>query len=80
MQPPHHSSDLKVAFPAKHVLLLTLNRPSSLNAMTPQMTDDLKTVLNWFEEQPELWYGRRSKNPFVFLFIFIFAQCIIHST
>jgi hypothetical protein len=24
--------------------------------MTPQMTNDLRTVLNWFEEEPELWY------------------------
>ena len=23
--------------------------------MTPQMANDLKTVLNWFEEEPELW-------------------------
>lgn len=23
--------------------------------MTPQLTNDLKTVLNWFEEEPELW-------------------------
>jgi hypothetical protein len=56
LQPPPHSSELKVAFPEKHVLLLTLNRPRSLNAMSPQLTNDLKTVLNWFEEEPELWY------------------------
>ena len=56
LQPPLHSSELKVAFPAKHVLLLSLNRPKSLNAMTYQMENDLKTVLNWFEEEPELWY------------------------
>ena len=56
MQPPPHSSELKVAFPEKHVLLLTFNRPRSLNAMTPQLTNDLKTVLNWFEEEPGLWY------------------------
>ncbi|KAF8799906.1 enoyl-CoA hydratase [Phlegmacium glaucopus] len=55
LQPPHHSSELKVAFPVEHVLLLTFNRPKSLNAMTPQMTNDLKMVLNWFEEEPELW-------------------------
>lgn len=53
--PPPHSNELKVTFPEDHVLLLTLNRPKSLNAMTPQMTEDLKRVLDWFEEEPELW-------------------------
>lgn len=70
LQPPHHSSDLKVAFPAKHVLLLTFNRPKSLNAMTPQMTNDLGTVLNWFEEEPELWYVRRFIKIFTCAFLF----------
>ena len=71
-QPPDHSSELKVAFPAKHVLLLTFNRPKSLNAMTPQMTNDLKTVLNWFEEEPELWYV---VNPVSCVRLF-FDKCI----
>ena len=67
LQPPHHSSELKVAFPAKHVLLLTLNRPRYLNATTPQMTNDLETVLNWFEEEPGLWYV---VNPISSAFVF----------
>ncbi|KAG6891628.1 hypothetical protein C0992_001313 [Termitomyces sp. T32_za158] len=57
LQPPVHSSELKVDFPADHVLLLTLNRPRSLNAMTPTMGEDLRRVLDWFENEPQLWWG-----------------------
>lgn len=52
---PPHSTELKVSIPDEHVLLIMLNRPKSLNAMTPTMTEDLKRVLNWFEQEPELW-------------------------
>ncbi|KAL9716699.1 hypothetical protein Ac2012v2_001152 [Leucoagaricus gongylophorus] len=52
---PPHSTELKVSIPDEHVLLITLNRPKSLNAMTPTMTEDLKRVLDWFEQEPELW-------------------------
>lgn len=36
-------------------MLLTLNRPKSLNAMSPQLGRDLHDVLNWFDEEPSLW-------------------------
>jgi len=52
--PPHYV-DLKVSIPDEHVLLIILNRPKSLNAMTPTMAEDLKRVLDWFEQEPELW-------------------------
>ncbi|KAF5352527.1 hypothetical protein D9756_006213 [Leucocoprinus leucothites] len=55
LAPPTHSDELKVSIPDEHVLLITLNRPKSLNAMTPTMTKDLKRVLDWFEEEPHLW-------------------------
>ncbi|KAF8902192.1 enoyl-CoA hydratase [Gymnopilus junonius] len=55
LQPPQHSEEIKVEFPSRHVLLLKFNRPSALNAMTPQMSDDLKRLLDWFEDEPELW-------------------------
>lgn len=55
MSPPKHSDEIKVSFPAEHVLLLTLNRPRNLNAMTPQMSQDLKNLLDWFEEEADLW-------------------------
>ncbi|KAJ7472290.1 enoyl-CoA hydratase/carnithine racemase [Mycena galericulata] len=53
--PPSVSNEIIVNFPKEHILLLTLNRPKSLNALTPQMEDDLRRVLNWFEEEPSLW-------------------------
>ncbi|KAK7051447.1 hypothetical protein VNI00_004421 [Paramarasmius palmivorus] len=53
--PPPHSDQILVSFPAEHVLLLTLNRPKSLNAMSPQMARDLQVVLDWFAEEPSLW-------------------------
>ncbi|KAJ7170895.1 enoyl-CoA hydratase/carnithine racemase [Mycena crocata] len=55
LSPPAVSEQLLVSFPKEHVLLLTLNRPKSLNALTPQMSDDLRSVLNWFEDEPNLW-------------------------
>ncbi|KAJ4464370.1 ClpP/crotonase-like domain-containing protein [Lentinula aciculospora] len=53
--PPPHSDQLVVSFPAEHVLMLTLNRPKSRNAMTPQMQKDLEWVLDWFNEESGLW-------------------------
>ncbi|KAL1743814.1 ClpP/crotonase-like domain-containing protein [Schizophyllum fasciatum] len=52
---PDHSSQLRISFPADHVLLLTFNRPKSLNAMTPEMTEGIERILDWFEEQEDLW-------------------------
>ncbi|KII93093.1 hypothetical protein PLICRDRAFT_100931 [Plicaturopsis crispa FD-325 SS-3] len=55
IQPPAHSDQLKVEFPADHVLLLTFNRPQQLNAMSPQLAGDLRAVLQWFDEEPSMW-------------------------
>ena len=67
LQPPQHSNEVKVAFPAKHVLLLTLNRPKQLNAMTPRMSEDLKNLLDWFENEPSLWCALwRSNLRYIF--------------
>ena len=60
---PNHSSQLLVSLPADHVLLLTLNRPRSLNAMTPEMTEDLNRILDWFEEEEELWSVYERTRP-----------------
>lgn len=54
--PPSHSEELKVSFPQEHVMLMTLNRPRHLNAMTPQLTASIATILNWFDEEPSLWW------------------------
>ncbi|PPQ77554.1 hypothetical protein CVT25_011414 [Psilocybe cyanescens] len=55
LQPPHHSNEVKVSILENRVLLITFNRPKALNAMTPQMSEDLKHLLDWFEEESELW-------------------------
>ncbi|KAH0825966.1 ClpP/crotonase-like domain-containing protein [Lanmaoa asiatica] len=55
-QAPSHSDELKVSFPQEHVLLLTLNRPRYLNAVSPRLHNDLTSVLRWFDEEPSLWY------------------------
>ncbi|KAL6304903.1 enoyl-CoA hydratase/carnithine racemase [Sparassis latifolia] len=54
-QVPAHSNEVRVAIPQAHVLLLTFNRPKALNAMTPTMTEDIKNILDWFENEPSLW-------------------------
>ncbi|OBZ79177.1 putative enoyl-CoA hydratase, mitochondrial [Grifola frondosa] len=53
--PPAHTDQIKVSFPQEHVMLLTFNRPKSLNAMTPIMAQDIKSVLDWFDDEPSLW-------------------------
>ncbi|KZT30978.1 ClpP crotonase [Neolentinus lepideus HHB14362 ss-1] len=52
---PRVSDQLSVSFPVEHVLQLTFNRPAALNAMTPTMEEDIKNVMNWFDEEPSLW-------------------------
>ncbi|KAI0639915.1 enoyl-CoA hydratase/carnithine racemase [Trametes polyzona] len=54
-QSPSHSDEIKVSFPREHILLLTFNRPKSLNAVTPTMTEDVKRVMDWFDNEPSLW-------------------------
>ncbi|KAH9043671.1 enoyl-CoA hydratase/carnithine racemase [Lactarius pseudohatsudake] len=64
LSPPSHSDEVKVSFPKEHVILLTMNRPKSLNAMCQTMESDLENLLSWFEGEPSLWvaiitgYGR----------------------
>jgi hypothetical protein len=53
--PPALSDELKLEFPADHVLLLVMNRPKAMNAMTPQLEADLATALDWFDNEPDLW-------------------------
>ncbi|RDX51920.1 enoyl-CoA hydratase/carnithine racemase [Lentinus brumalis] len=55
LRPPAHSEEVKVSFPRDHVMLLTFNRPKSLNAVTPTMTTDIKNILDWFDNEPSLW-------------------------
>ena len=54
--PPKHSNELKVSFPAEHVIVLTMNRPKTLNSMSRQLENDIRVTLNWFDDSPNLWY------------------------
>lgn len=54
--PPKHSNELKVSFPAEHVIVLTMNRPKTLNSMSRQLENDIRVILNWFDDSPNLWY------------------------
>ncbi|KAF8515800.1 enoyl-CoA hydratase/carnithine racemase [Hysterangium stoloniferum] len=46
---------VKIDIPAQHVLLLTLNRPRALNAVSPELAEEVKNTLAWFDNEPELW-------------------------
>lgn len=52
---PQVGDHLIVSNPANRVLLLVLNRPETLNAMTPELQDDIEKVLDWAEREPEIW-------------------------
>ncbi|GAA5914236.1 hypothetical protein JCM8208_001530 [Rhodotorula glutinis] len=55
---PQHPSvgpHLVVDYPHPKVLRLRLNRPEALNAMTDALEEDIRKVLDWFEEENGLW-------------------------
>ena len=52
---PSHSDELIVSLPAPHTLLLTLNRPEALNAVSPQLSDSIDRILSWAEQEGEIW-------------------------
>ncbi|KPV78511.1 uncharacterized protein RHOBADRAFT_41056 [Rhodotorula graminis WP1] len=54
-QHPSVASHLVVDYPHPKVLRLRLNRPEALNAMTDALEEDIRKVLDWFEENNELW-------------------------
>jgi enoyl-CoA hydratase/carnithine racemase len=58
---PATGEHLIVSNPATHVLLLILNRPKALNAMTPELQEDIERILDWAEAEPEVWFVRVSQ-------------------
>ncbi|KAK4058011.1 hypothetical protein OIO90_000750 [Microbotryomycetes sp. JL221] len=52
---PSVGSHLIVTFPMAKVLQLRLNRPEALNAMTDELENDIRKVMDWFEQEPSLW-------------------------
>lgn len=55
--PPPQPQDALLSFPAPHVLLVTLNRPQSLNCINAQGNADLHAVWEWMDEEPSLRVG-----------------------
>ncbi|KAH8099727.1 enoyl-CoA hydratase/carnithine racemase [Cristinia sonorae] len=53
--PPAHSDEIRVSFPQEHTMLLVINRPKALNAVSHTMTSSINDVLNWFNDEPSLW-------------------------
>jgi len=52
-QPPD-IKDVLLTFPTKHVMLVTLNRPSRLNAIPSWLHDQLHKLFKWFDSEPSL--------------------------
>ncbi|PNY29026.1 uncharacterized protein TCAP_01043 [Tolypocladium capitatum] len=53
-RPPPPVPDALLSYPAPHVLLVTLNRPRQLNAMTRAMHTQLHRLWTWFDAEPSL--------------------------
>lgn len=47
-------ADAEVSFPAKHIMLVTLNRPKELNAIYRQMHTELNRLWDWYDSEPSL--------------------------
>jgi enoyl-CoA hydratase/carnithine racemase len=52
---PSVGEHLILSTPAPHILMMKMNRPRQLNAMSYGMEQDMKKTLEWFEEEPSLW-------------------------
>ena len=49
------SNQIQASQPAPHVLLILLNRPEAMNAMSREMEASLTFLLNWFQENDDYW-------------------------
>lgn len=52
---PQVGEHLILSTPAPHVLMMKMNRPRQLNAMSYGMEQDMRKTLDWFEGEPSLW-------------------------
>lgn len=55
--PPPTPQDALLSFPAPHVLLVTLNRPRSLNCINTQGHIDLHAIWEWMDAEPAMRVG-----------------------
>jgi len=49
------SNQIQVTHAAPHVLLILLNRPEAMNAMSREMETGLNLLLNWFQGNDDYW-------------------------
>ena len=49
------SSLIQASHAAPHVLLVLLNRPEAMNAMSREMEVSLTLLLNWFQDSDDYW-------------------------
>jgi enoyl-CoA hydratase/carnithine racemase len=49
------SDQIQVSHAAEHVLLILLNRPEALNAVSKEMEANLTRLLNWFQDNDDYW-------------------------
>lgn len=53
---------LILSIPAPRILMVKMNRPRQLNAMSFEMEQDMAKTFDWFEEQPSLWVAILTGN------------------
>ena len=53
---PNHPivADTQITFPHPHILLVTLNRPKKMNAITYDIAQSLSSLWNWYDANPDL--------------------------
>lgn len=53
-KPPPTPEFLQISFPADRVVLITMNRPEKLNAITAQAAAEMSVIWPWFDAEPSL--------------------------
>ena len=54
---PPHPLYAHLSFPSPHILLVTLNRPKSLNCINTAGNNELHEIWSWFDDEPSLRIG-----------------------
>jgi len=55
--PPPKVQNAIISFPTKNIVLVTLNRPKSLNCINTTGHQELDTLWNWLDNEPSLRVG-----------------------
>lgn len=67
LQLPFKLSDqIQASHAGPHVLLILLNRPEAMNAMSKEMEESLTLLLNWFQGNDDYWVAVLSGNGKIF--------------